>query len=244
MELKGKTALITGATGKIGRALTIALAREGANCVCHFHRQKEAAADLVRQAEKLGCRGMAVGADFLDQSQVRRMFSQAQVLGPIDLLIHTAGLFAGTPMDQPENPLDRELIEVNLTAPLLLTRLFVRSLKDRSGPNPVAKIVYFADAGAVRPWKKYSFYCAAKAGLAAAAQSLAKELAPAVTVNVLAPGVVQGSLRDSDQEQRQLERIPAGRFVSMDEIVQAVLFILRTDSLTGQILTLDGGSVL
>jgi NAD(P)-dependent dehydrogenase (short-subunit alcohol dehydrogenase family) len=244
MELKGKTALITGATGKIGRALTEALAREGVHCICHFHRQKETALVLVRQAEELGCRGMAVGADFQAESQIKEMFRQAHSMGPVDLLIHAAGLFAPTPIEEGGVGTERTLMEVNLTGPLLLTRLFVESLKDQQGPNPVGKVLYFADAAAVRPWKKYSVYCAAKAGLAAAVKSLAKELAPAVTVNAIAPGVIEGTGLGPQEEERQLAKIPMGRFGTLEEVTMAVLFLLKNDYITGHVLPLDGGRVL
>lgn len=199
---------------------------------------------MVRQAEELGRRAMAVGADFQAESKIREMFRQAQSMGPIDLLIQTAGFFIQTPIEEGEVGAERALMEVNLTAPLLLTRLFVESLKDRQGPDPVGKILYFTDAAAIRPWKKYSVYCAAKAGLAGAVKSLAKELAPAVTVNAIAPGVIEGTGLGPQEEERQLAKIPMGRFGTLEEVTMAVLFLLKNDYITGHVLPLDGGRVL
>jgi len=244
MELKGKTVLITGATGKIGRVLAAALAAEGMYSICHFHKQKQKALALVRQIEQQGYRAAAVEADFQEEIQVREMFRQAQSMVPIDLLIHTAGLFSKTPIEEGSVCSERALLDVNLMAPLLLTHLFFDSLKNRQGPNPVGKILYLTDAAAVRPWKKYSVYCAAKAGLSAAVKSLAKEMAPSVTVNAIAPGIIEGADLTFQEKEMQMAKIPMGRFGTLDEVILSVLFLLKNDYITGHVLLLDGGRIL
>lgn len=137
-----------------------------------------------------------------------------------------------------------ELIRVNLTAPILLTHLFAKLVPSKGRQYPSSKILFFADSGAVRPWRDFSVYCAAKSALLALTQSLAKELAPRTTVNAIAPGIVEGSIRNRKEAAERRNRIPTERFVPVEEVVEAVLFLLRTDSMTGQVLVLDGGSVL
>ncbi len=248
MDLKGKTALITGSTGKIGRVLVPALAREGVHCACHYHRQEAAAAELAAEAERLGSRGLAAGADLRCEEQVRRMFSRVEQWGRIDLLILAAGLFGKTPAERPDGQRNRDLIEINLTSPLFLASLFAESIakrEDASGAaRPVGKIVCFTDASVERPWKNYSVYCASKAGLAAAVYALARELAPAVTVNAVAPGIVEGSIPDGEEAIVRAARVPMGRFPSMEEIAAAVFFLLKNDSITGRNLVVDGGRIL
>ena len=129
----------------------------------------------------------------------------------------------------------------------MLTRLFAESIRARgavSKGGPSGKVLYFADVAALRPWKDYSVYCASKAGLAAAAKAFAKELAPEVTVNAIAPGIVEGTELEAGERERQLGRIPMGRFGRAEEVVQTVLFLLKNDYVTGEILVLDGGRSL
>lgn len=248
MELKGKTALITGATGKIGRVLVPALAREGIHCVCHYYKQEEASRRLTAEVDALGCRVLAWGADLRDEAQIRELFRRAEEWGSIDLLIYAAGLFEKAPITELDMQRATALVQVNLLAPIYLTHLFLDGLLKRKKPEPAdepcGKIVYFTDASAERPWRNYSIYCASKAGLSAAVKSLAKELAPTVTVNAVAPGIVEGSLPGAAEEMRQLGRIPGGRFPTMEEVTEAVLFLLRDDGITGQNVVVDGGSIL
>ncbi|MEJ5259628.1 MAG: SDR family oxidoreductase [Anaerohalosphaeraceae bacterium] len=244
MDLRGKTALITGSTGKIGRFLAESLAREGVQCLCQYHRQDRLANKLVQGIRRHGGRAFAFQSDFRDAEQIRRLFQEAGRYGPTDILIHSAGLFEKTPLKNCTEQQIEDLIHLNLTVPLLITRLFVKSRFSSGAKKPFAKVLFFADIGALRPWRDYSAYCAAKAGLIAATQSLAKELAPGIAVNAIAPGIVEGTIRNRQEAAERKKRIPLGRFVPMNDLMEAVLFLLKTDSITGEILTADGGAVL
>lgn len=244
MELKDKTALITGSTGKIGRRLAGALAGEGVHCLCHFYRHKRLADKVVQAVCRHGVHAWALEADFRKEDQIRRLFQKVQKHGPVDLLIHTAALFAKTPIKTSTPRQIRDLIQVNFTASALLAHHFVKSLPQSGRGNPSAKIIFFADIGAIRPWKNYSIYCAAKAAVIALTQSLAKELAPQVTVNAIALGIAEGSLDSPQEIAARKKRIPAAIFVPVEEVLEAVKFILKTDSITGRVLVLDGGAVL
>ncbi len=244
MDLRGKTALITGSTGKIGRFLAETLAQEGVQCLCQYHRQDRLANKLVQDIRRRGGRAFAFRTDFRDAAQIRRLFQEAQRYGPIDILIHSAGLFEKTPLKNCTEQQIEDLIRLNLTVPLFLTRLFVKSRPSYGRKRPFAKVLFFADIGAFRPWRDYSVYCAAKAGLTAATRSLAKELAPGITVNAIAPGIVEGTIRNRKEAAERQARIPLGRFVPVKDLMEAVLFLLKTDSMTGEVLAIDGGAVL
>jgi len=106
----------------------------------------------------------------------------------------------------------------------------------------VGKIINVADVGGVRPWAGYVLYCSSKAGLIGATKALAKELAPVICVNSIAPGVVTWpSDYDESEKKRQLSFIPAGRIARMSEVTDAVIFLLKNDYITGQVLNVDGG---
>ena len=248
MELHGKTALITGATGKIGSALALALADEGIDCICHFNSQKQKAMELADRIESLNKKVWVIEADFSRPSQIPEMFAKVQSIGPIDLLIHTAGLFMKTPLTEMAEQTEQTIIDVNLTTPIRLTRLFAKSLqKNKTSLNDdrrLAKILFFTDVAAIRPWRQYSVYCATKAGLVAVTKSLAKELAPDIMVNAIAPGIIEGMPLEPEEKIKQLNKIPIGRFGTLREIIETVLFLLKNDYVTGQVLTLDGGRIL
>lgn len=244
MDLRGKTAFITGSTGKIGQFLAETLAEEGVQCLCQYHSQDRLAHKLVEGIRSRGGCAFAFQLDFRDAEQIRRLFQRAQRHGPIDILIHSAGLFEKTPLKSCTEQQIEDLIRLNLTVPLLLTRLFAKSQAATRRKRPFAKVLFFTDIGAIRPWREYSVYCAAKAGLIAATRSLAKELAPGITVNALAPGIAEGTIRNRKEAAERRKRIPLGQFVPVEDLMKAVLFLLKTDSITGHVLTVDGGAVL
>jgi pteridine reductase len=128
----------------------------------------------------------------------------------------------------------------------LLSQEFARLVEAEGAEgNPAAKIVNMVDVGGEKVWKEYSVYCAAKAGLIAATKSLAKELAPRITVNAVAPGVVTWpEAFDEAGKKRQLGFIPAGRIAEPVEVAAAVVFLLQNDYITGQVINVDGGRAI
>jgi NAD(P)-dependent dehydrogenase (short-subunit alcohol dehydrogenase family) len=133
---------------------------------------------------------------------------------------------------------------MNLTAPILTAQHFVRIVKNDvpQTDSPIAKIINIADVGGIRPWAEYTLYCASKAGLISVTKSLAKELAPAICVNAIAPGLATWPENFSEQaKQRQLQRIPIGRIADPKDISNAIVFLLKNDYITGQTLNVDGG---
>ena len=117
--------------------------------------------------------------------------------------------------------------------------------QSENSDKPFAKIINLVDIGGIRPWAKYSVYCASKAGLIAVTKSLAKELAPNVTVNAVAPGIISrpGEFDEGDKK-RRLSHIPAKRIGLAKEVTSAIIFLLENDYITGEVLNVDGGQCI
>ena len=247
MELVNISCLITGSTGTIGRAIALALARGGADCVCHYHTRADLAGQLAGQIVRLGRRAMVLQADLRQPEQIDGLLEKACGFGSLRILVNSAAIFSQKKLAEITPQSIRDILDMNLAAPLLAARAFVKRLSienifpDKTG-QVRAKIINLADLGALRPWAGYAEYCASKAGLIAMTKSLAKELAPTVTVNAIAPGIVTWpESLDEQHRQKALSHIPLGRFARPEEIAEAVLFLATNDYITGQVLQVDGG---
>lgn len=256
MNLNGITCLVTGSTGSLGRAIALALARSGCHCICHYHASEEKASALVKEIAEMGRKAVALPADLRSSEQIELLFEKGRSFGDIRILINSAAIFIRRPLSEITAESIRDMLEVNLVAPLIACRNFVKQLdvKNRceSNKNPCARIVNLVDIGGIRPWANYVEYCSSKAALVAATKSLAKELAPAITVNAVAPGIIlpdttvqaQADFIRTPDNQKRLAAIPLGRFGTSAEIVNAVLFLLSNDYITGQVIQVDGGRVI
>lgn len=247
MKLEGKTALVTGAAGHVGQAITLALAAEGVHCVCHFHQQETRTKELVKRIQQENLKAWALQSDFSYPQNAFSFFSEAlKRAGSIEILVNSAAIFERCPLQEVTTEVIHRTFNVNVAVPLLLSRVFAehRSVSSTLS-HPSGSIVNLADAGAIRPWANYTAYCGSKAGLIGLTKSLARELAPAITVNAVAPGIVEeSSPYNSAERERQLKRIPVGRFACASEIARAVLYCLTQDYLTGQVIAVDGGRTI
>ena len=244
MELKDTTAIVTGSGSPVGCAIAKAAAAAGCNCVCHYNQNMQAAEKLVEQIKKLGVKALAIKADLRDPEQIEALFDKAQPFGPAQVLINSAAVFSRQRLADITFEKAQEILNLNLVAPILTSRAFAEILNAKfpSTKSVVGKIVNIADIGGISPWGEYVLYCSSKAGLIGATKALAKELAPRICVNSVAPGVVTWP-SDFDQSQRQfqLSLIPAGRIAEPNEVARAVIFLLENDYITGQVLNVDGG---
>lgn len=244
MELKQATAIITGSSGRLGSAIAKALAEVGCNCVCHYNSNKEKADALVEQIQAVGAGALAIGADLTKPEQIENLFEKATSLGVPKILINSAAVFSRGPLEDVTFQEAQKVLGLNLIAPILASRAFARLVKGQGDNNKsvAGKIINIADVGGIRPWAEYVIYCSSKAGLIGATKALAKELAPAICVNAIAPGVVTWpSDLDESQKKRQLGFIPAGRIAQIKEVTDAIIFLLKNDYITGQVLNVDGG---
>jgi len=172
------------------------------------------------------------------------LFEKANELGTPQVLINSAAVFSRQPLQDVTFEEAQKVLNLNLTAPILTSRAFAKAVKDQFGDadSVVGKVINIADVGGIRPWAGYVLYCSSKAGLIGATKALAKELAPAICVNSIAPGVVTWpSDFDESEKQRQLSFIPARRIAKISEVTAAVIYLLKNDYVTGQVLCVDGG---
>ena len=244
MELKGITAIITGSSGRLGGAIAKALAAAGCNCVCHYNSNKEKAEELVEQIKKLGVKALAVEADLVEPEQIEDLFEKVLEFGEPRVLINSAAVFSRQSLTDVTFEEAQKVLSLNLIAPILTSRAFAKVLNEKFGDaeSVIGKIINIADVGGIRPWAGSVLYCSSKAGLIGATKALAKELAPRICVNSIAPGVVTWpSDFDESEKKRQLSFIPVKRIAEPSEVTEAIIFLLRNDYITGQVLNVDGG---
>lgn len=244
MELKGVNAIITGSTGWLGSAIAAVLAQAGCNCICHYHQHSRRAEKLAEQISAGGVKSLSVGADLTKQKGIEKLFEKALSLGTPQILINSAAIFSKQPLEKIRFELAAKVLTLNLTAPIMTSRLFAKTLKARFGSTKsvIGKIINIADIGGIRPWAGYVLYCSSKAALIAATKALAKELAPQICVNAVAPGLLTWPQHfDQNDKKRQLSLVPAARTGLPDEVAAAIISILENDYIIGQVLNVDGG---
>lgn len=236
-------AFITGAAHRVGAVLARELHRSGYRVVIHYLRSERAATELCQDLNRQRERSAAVlRGDVLDPNAIAALAAQAVAcFGRLDVLINNASSFYPTPVGSITLEQWDDLIGTNVRAPLLLSQALVPALRATTGA-----IINIADIHADRPLKNHTVYCVAKAGLVMLTKSLARELAPDVRVNAIAPGAIlwpeQG---DAQQQEHILSRIALKRQGTPLDIAKAALYLARdADYVTGQIITVDGGRTL
>lgn len=237
MDLSGKTVLITGAAVRIGRELALAAARHGADIMLHYGHSEEEALSAREEIQSIGREVHLLQADLNDVGQTIGLVEHASQLSPVHALINNASIFEPLNWNQTTNDAWQRHMQINLTAPFLLSQAFARQLPE--GEN--GRIVNLLDWRALRPGADHLPYTISKAGLYALTQSLAAALAPQITVNGLALGAILPP-SDGGESDDILQYVPAGRWADVDEISQAALFLLGGPAyITGEIIYVDGG---
>ncbi|HTW74805.1 MAG TPA: pteridine reductase [Steroidobacteraceae bacterium] len=239
--LSGRTALVTGGARRVGAAIVRALHAAGANVLIHCHHSLEDAQTLARELQEARADSSAVAvADLLDCAALPRLIGAAEErFGALHLLVNNASSFYPTPLGRITLSDWEDLMGTNLRAPLFLAQAAAPLLARAGG-----SVVNIADIHAQRPLRDHLVYCAAKAGLIMLTRALARELAPAVRVNAIAPGSIlwPESGMDEARKQRILERTPLGRHGEPEDIARAVLYLTAyAPFVTGQVLAVDGG---
>jgi 3-oxoacyl-[acyl-carrier protein] reductase len=247
MKLTGRTALVTGGSRGIGRAIALALAEEGADVAVNFVSSEGAAREVVAQIEKTGRRGILAQADVSDFPDTFRMAQNViKEFGHLDLLVNNAGINSDKTFVKMDHASWRKVLSINLDGVFNCTKVFVdQMLKQNYGrvvniTSVIGQIGNFGQAN----------YAASKAGVAAFTKSLAKELAgKGVTVNAVAPGFIETEMVDSIPEKvksRLLDQIPLKRFGSAEEVARAVVYIVSSDGdyITGAEVSINGGLLM
>ena len=237
-----KTALVTGAARRIGRAIALDLAADGWAVAVHFNSSKDDAARTVAEIEAAGGRAAALQADLASEDQAGGLVgATAAALGPVGCLVNNASVFE---RDDPATA-NRESwdahMETNLRAPFVLSQAMAAALPgDAEGV-----IVNLLDQRVWNLTPHFTSYTLAKAGLWTLTRTLALSLAPRIRVAAIGPGPTLKSARQTaEQFERQQESVPLGHGPSLEEICRAVRFIIGAPSFTGQMIALDGGEHL
>jgi len=244
MQLKSKTALVTGAAKRVGREIALALARHGANIVVHYNTSAADARAAVAEIKALGVDALAVKADQSNARQVRVAVRKAlEHFGDIHVLVTSAAVYKKTPFDTLTEADWDYHIDANLKGPFLFALEVGRHMKKR---KLAGKIITFADWAAIRPYANYLPYCVSKAGIICLTKSLAKALGPNVQVNAIAPGPVLLPPDFTDEEKRAvIDATVVKRLGSPQDIVNSVLFLIEgSDFVTGHTLLVDGGRLI
>lgn len=237
MSLNGKTILITGAARRLGKAFALAAAQSGANILLHHSQSPGAAEETADQIRALGVQAWVLQTDFSDPSQVSELFLKAWSICPFDILINNAAIFEPLTVQQTSRADWQRHMEINLTAPFLLSQAFAAHLpSDTEG-----RIVNILDWRALRPAADHFPYTISKAALVALTRSLAVAFAPRITVNGLALGAILPP-SDGQASPAILNEVPAQRWADLDEVTRTLLFLLEGPTyITGEIIHLDGG---
>lgn len=239
-----KVALVTGAARRIGACIVETLHARGLQVVIHCHQSRELADELAEKLNAIRAGSVAVVcADLGDDQAVEQLSKQiADDYARLDVLVHNASRFYPTPVGTITQQNWDELINSNVRGALFLTQALTPLLRDSGG-----NIVSIVDIHIDRPMKSHTIYCMAKSALQTMTRSLAKELAPEIRVNGVAPGAILWPENGMSEKAQQtiLERVPLQRNGSQEDIAGAVSFLaLDAPYITGQILAVDGGRSL
>jgi pteridine reductase len=239
-SLTGRVALVTGAAKRLGRAVALRLAEEGADVVIHYRGSRAAAAEAVAGIEKLGRRAVAIQADLGTVSEIKRLFDEtAKHFGRLDILVNSAANFLPASIISTTEQIWDASLDTNLKAPFFCAQAAAPLLKRSHGV-----IVNFADVGGILGWPGYIPHCVSKAGVIMLTRALAKELAPDVRVNAVAPGTITMPGDPPEWEEDFIKRAPLQRSGRPSDITDTVLFLVRSKFITGQVLVVDGGRTL
>jgi pteridine reductase len=241
MEIRDRTALITGGAHRVGKALALALARNGADVAIHYHSSSAAAEETAGEIEALGRRAVVLGADLADATAAERLpVAAADALGGLDIVVNSASLFESSKfLDVTATDWDR-VMAVNLRAPFLVTRAAAPHLADGGGV-----IVNISDLAGVQVWPAFPHHGVSKAGLIHLTRVAARSLGPAVRVNCIVPGTVLPPEDYTDEQTAaSVERTVLKRVGAPRDVEEAMLFLIRSDFATGSIVVVDGGRML
>jgi 3-oxoacyl-(acyl-carrier-protein) reductase len=247
MKLTGRTALVTGGSRGIGRAIALALAEEGADVAVNYVSSESAARDVVANIVKMGRRAILAQADVSDFPDTFRMAQDVLTqFGHLDILVNNAGINSDKTFVKMDHASWRKVLAINLDGVFNCTKVFVDQMLARNYgrvvniTSVIGQIGNFGQAN----------YAASKAGVAAFTKSLAKELAgKGVTVNAVAPGFIETEMVEGIPDKvrdRLLAQIPLKRFGSAEEVARAVCYIVSSDGdyITGAELSINGGLLM
>jgi 3-oxoacyl-[acyl-carrier protein] reductase/pteridine reductase len=235
--LSGKSALVTGGARRLGRAIALALAAEGADVAITYLKSGNEAHETARAIESLGVRAIARECDVRSEGSVQNaVAATVERFGRLDLVVNNAAVFERAQLDELSVAAWDAVFETNARGPFLVAREALPHLRATHG-----RVVNIGSLGGSHAWADHAHYCSSKAALHMLTQAMAKGFAPLVSVNCVAPGWIEMG-ESGDAGARFAARTPMGRNGTAGEVAQAVLFFATGPSfVTGQILGVDGG---
>jgi NAD(P)-dependent dehydrogenase (short-subunit alcohol dehydrogenase family) len=237
--LKGKVALITGGARRIGRAIALTLAEAGADIAITFLKSGREAQHTVIDLTSFGVRAVALRCDVTDLKNVKSVVKETvKELGGLDILINNAANYETVEFEKLTLEQWDAIFASNTRGPFLVSQQALKWLRERQG-----KIVNLGSLGGLRPWASHSHYCSSKAAVHMLTKVMAKVLAPEISVNCVAPGMIDLEEKSAAAfMKRMAAETPMQRNGTGDEVARAVLFFATAPHfITGQILTVDGG---
>jgi NAD(P)-dependent dehydrogenase (short-subunit alcohol dehydrogenase family) len=239
MDIDGKVALITGSAKRLGRAVAIELARRGARIAVHYRSNPDEAEETLHMIRSAGRNGAAFRAELTDNSAVDKMFQGiAKTFGGLDILINSASVFSPGTADKTTPEMWDSQMDANAKAPFFVAQHAARLMQARGQ----GKIINIADVAGEVIWPGYFSYSVSKAALIAVNRGLAKACAPQIQVNAIAPGpVLFPDYYSEEQKKAAIERTLLKREGSPNDVVNAVVFLIENDYITGEMIHVDGG---
>lgn len=246
-SLKGKKALVTGASRGIGKGIALALATQGADVVINYHLNSRQAEDVAAEIRKMGRQSFAVQADVSQKAQVVKMFEEVRSRwDKLDILVNNAGIVQQTPFEQLTEQQWDQVLDVNLKGQFLCSQEAVKLMEQGSKIINVASI---ASGGVGVGFAQVAHYTASKGGVVALTENMAIDLASkGINVNTVAPGLIEtdmtkGMLAEKKTKAGLLTRIPKGRVGKPEDIGAGVAFLAsdEADYINGTVLYIDGG---
>jgi pteridine reductase len=240
-KLHGRVALVTGAGKRLGRVVALRLAQEGANVAVHYGKSAAEAGDVVAEIEKMGRRAAAFSAELTEVAAIRKLVADVVAhFGQLDILVNSAANFLETKFAETTEAIWDASLDTNLRAPFFCAQAAAPHLA-KSGRGV---IINFADVGGLLGWREFLPHSISKAGVILMTRVLAKELAPSVRVNAIAPGTITLPGDPPEWQEDYIRRAPLKRSGRPDEVADAVLFLIGAEFVTGHVLVLDGGRTL
>jgi len=241
VELAGRVALVTGAGRRLGAAIAVGLARAGCDIAVHHHASAAGAEETLRAARATGRRAERFPGDLRDAGVAKALPDQvAQTFGRLDIVINSAAVIARADLADISPEAWHDALALNVSAAFFVSQGAAPHLVRRRG-----KIVNVADVAAFEVWPSYLPLNISKAAVVMLTHGLARVLAPEITVNAVAPGAILPPDDWPDSARAHLiQTTPLKRLGAPDDVVQAVLFLLHSDYMTGVVLPVDGGRLI
>src|SRR3989440_2177778 len=239
-SLARQVALVTGSAKRLGRAVAVRLAQEGADVIIHHRTSTVDAQSEVAEIEKMGRRSCAIAADLTNVAEIKRLFDEtAKQFGQLDILVNSAANFLPSSIISTTEEIWNISLDANVKGPFFCAQAAAPLLRRTKGT-----IINFADTGGLLGWPGYIAHSVSKAGVVMLTKVLAKALAPEVRVNAIAPGTITMPGDPPEWEQEFVKLAPLKKTGTPEDVAEAVSYLASAKFLTGHVLVLDGGRTL